>query len=372
MFVGCTSLSEVNIGSSVKSVGYFAFSGCSSLETISFGDSLTTIAQGAFSGCESLSSVSLGNSLKTIGPNAFSGCKFTTIRLPDSLTSIGSDTFTLCKSLKTIRIPDSVEVIEKGTFLYCSDLSSVEIGKSVTTIKEWVFSYCSSLPYIYIPKDVTFIDYTAFEDCASLEEIVVDDENPEYSSSDGILFSKNKADLLKYPDGKEIGDYEIPSTVKTIATSAFQGCNTITSLTIPESVTYIGSRNFYSSPDIREVNCMMKEPGICYSDFQQKVYDEAILNVPVGTKDIYLQTYPWEYFKNINEKDFSNVDTVMNEELKVNVTDGCIRIESDAPVRVFDMHGRIICSGNSTLIEGLNPGLYIILSQGRSIKVMVP
>ena len=113
-------------------------------------------------------------------------------------------------------------------------------GKPVTSIGWRAFRDCSSLTSITIPNSVTSIDDWAFNGCEKLTQINVDTANTVYSSENGVLFNKEKTELIRYPEGKADTSYSIPSSVTNIGDRAFEYCSSLTSITIPDSVTSIG------------------------------------------------------------------------------------------------------------------------------------
>ena len=117
-------------------------------------------------------------------------------------------------------------------------------GKPVTSIGWRAFWYCSSLTSITIPNSVTSIDDWAFNGCEKLTQINVDTANTVYSSENGVLFNKEKTELIRYPEGKADTSYSIPSSVTNIGDRAFEDCSSLTSVTIPNSVTSIGNDAF--------------------------------------------------------------------------------------------------------------------------------
>jgi hypothetical protein len=116
-------------------------------------------------------------------------------------------------------------------------------GYRVTSIY-YAFEYRGSLISITIPDSVTSIGVRAFYGCSSLTEINVGSKNANYSSKDGVLFNKNKTEIICYPAGKTATSYSIPDSVTSIGYYAFMDCTSLTSITIPDGVTSIGGYAF--------------------------------------------------------------------------------------------------------------------------------
>jgi len=105
---------------------------------------------------------------------------------------------------------------------------------------------------ITIPNSVTYIGANAFRYCDNLTEINVDSDNTNYSSTDGVLYNKDKTILITYPEGKT-GDFTIPNGVTTIGSDAFYGCDNLTGVIIPNGVIRIGSYAFYDCWNLTSV-----------------------------------------------------------------------------------------------------------------------
>lgn len=315
-FAGCTSLKEVVIPDSVTGIGSRAFSGCTSLSKVKLSNNLAIIDEGTFSGCTSLAEIVIPDSVtKIIGKSdseyfggAFIGCtSLSKVKLSNNLTEIGIYTFLGCTSLAEIDMPDSVTEIDWSAFKDCTSLSKVKLSNNLTKIENRVFSGCTSLKEIAIPDGVTEIDYSAFSGCTSLKEVVIPDsvtkiypaafsgctslesvtigsgveqldidaffedsnapascrrlanitvspENKTYSSVDGVLFNKDKSELLAYPIGNKRSSYTIPDGVTKIDQKAFYGCRYIETLTIPASVKEIEASALGNCYDIRTIN----------------------------------------------------------------------------------------------------------------------
>ena len=191
----------------------------------------------------------------SINENAFKNCSnLTSIIIPDSVTSMGSYAFYGCDSLTSVTIGDSVTSIGSHAFSFCDSLTSVTIGNSVTSIGFSAFYYCSSLTSVIIGDSVTGIDSNAFYGCSSLTSIMVDEDNPNYMSIDGNLYSKDGKTLVRYATGKTDTTFTIPEAVTNIGSCAFSGCSSLTSVDIPNSVTNIGSCAFSGCSSLTSVD----------------------------------------------------------------------------------------------------------------------
>ncbi len=270
-FSYCDGLTSVVIPDSVTSISNLAFVGCkkltkiivddedkvySSIDGVLFNkdktkllyypngkgksyvipDGVTSIGELAFALCEGLTSVSIPDGVISIGHNAFDTCiALTSIEIPKSVTSIGDDAFFDCRELNSVTIPRGVTSIGERAFMLCNELKSISIPNSVTSIGEGAFEACFALTSIAIPNSVKSIGNRAFCFCERLTEIIVDVDNKNYSSIDGVLFNKDKTELLYYPCGKG-ESYVIPNGVISIGKYAFASQHPFASIEIPNSV----------------------------------------------------------------------------------------------------------------------------------------
>ena len=163
--------------------------------------------------------------------------------IPDSVTSIGSDAFRDCISLREVVIPNTVTDIHDYTFSGCKSLRRVTIPDSVWKIGTWAFGGCSSLREVKIPNSVTRIDDSAFSGCISAL-FNVSENNYFYSSECGSLFDKKKEELIKGYSLVHNGVCEISDHVTMIADFAFRDCVALKKIKIPKDVWSIGGESF--------------------------------------------------------------------------------------------------------------------------------
>lgn len=266
-FERCMNLKTVNIANGVESVGNKAFYECSALQSINIPASVKKIGEYAFTYCYSLENV-LIPSVCEIGKAAFLNCdSLKTITIPEGVSIIRRGTFESCDSLTKVTFPNTLEVIEDQAFMFCQNLASTDLPDGIKSIGREAFLYCRNLKAVHIPSSLTNIAGAAFGGCSSVVSITVDPRNEIYcSDSDGVLFSKDKTELIQYPAGNPRKTYTVPDYVEVIGARAFEqsrnlinvffkedsklrrletlalgNCYSLTAVTLPDGLEYIGN-----------------------------------------------------------------------------------------------------------------------------------
>ena len=243
-----TNVSSVFIPVTVTSIGRLAFRCCKFLATVTFAE---------------------GSQLKSIGNSAFSGTdpahpRFKEIQIPDSVETIGTNAFQNCQDLESITLPASLKTIESSAFSSCRNLSEIRLPTSLKAIQSYVFDGCSSLETVFYDGPLaqwsrinTSNDFLGY----SSPSLVMGDYTAQFISVEDDPLAKpipkKTVTITKYT-GKE-STVILPSTINSwpvtkIGEAAFQDNTTITSVTIPDSVTEIGANAFAGCTNLTSVH----------------------------------------------------------------------------------------------------------------------
>lgn len=310
-FVGCGSLTEITLNQNLKTIGKRAFVN-TKLQAVDIPDSVTKISEGAFYNvplktvkigngvktiekdtfnyCADIEVLEIGNSVEIIGEAAFNNCSsLETVFLPESVKTIEKEAFRECKKLTDIVFPDNVESIGQGAFSDCHSFVNLKIGNGVESLDMSAFNGCTSLETVEIPASVEIIGERAFSACDSLKEFIVANESEHYESIDGVLYTKGKTELLRYPNGKEDVVFEIPNGVKTIGADAFSN-SSIKRVVIPNTVSSIyGSAFAYN----KSLDYVVIPESVTYMNGAAFSNCMSLTNItiPKGIKRIYAYTF---------------------------------------------------------------------------------
>lgn len=178
---------------------------------------------------------------------------FTYVNHGDSIEITGFN-----NSVSDVVIPSEIEglpvtAISVGAF-YLSTITSIEIPNTVTSIGEMAFLGCTSLKSVKLSTGVAKIDKNAFGSCSALREVQVAKDNPNFSSLDGVLYSKAQDTLVIYPAAKADAAYTIPGGVTSVAMYAFSENPYLETIAIPNSLIKVGDSAFFNCKNLRSVS----------------------------------------------------------------------------------------------------------------------
>ena len=281
----------------------------------------------------SLTSFIFPSAVTSIGASAFSGCLSLMVSLPPSVISINVAAFNRCSYITVDNGNQNYSSIDgvlfnknQTRFIQCipSKSGNYNIPNSVISIGYAAFYGCNSLTSIIVPESVLSIEIGALSGSTGM--IIVDENNLNYSSVDGVLFDKSKSTLIQCTTSKTgtytipssvttIGDYafclcynltsvNLPMSVTTIGELAFTNCVSLTSINIPSSITYIRTWAFFSCENLDSITVERYLPlnlSTSLDVFYGINNTTCTLYVPYGSKSLYASANQWQDFTNIVE-----------------------------------------------------------------------
>ena len=207
----------------------------------------------------------------------YCGC-ITAIDEFGSITKVPANAFYGCGEITSITIPKGATTIGNGAFYNCAQLSSLSIPNTVRSIGD--------------PSHHDIYNDNTFVACQALDNIEVDSGNKNYTSENGVLYSKDKTVLISYPTAA--GAYEIPSGVTIIHKNAFYG-TALTSLTIPSTVTLLGSLLILGCTGLANIYILATTPPNLghFSLILDGSSNKPTITVPKGCGETYKTATGW-------------------------------------------------------------------------------
>ena len=308
-FGNCTSMRQVTILNCNTAVRAYAFAGTYGMNSIIVPQGLNNVdTRYAFSSCTSLKNVYISdleawcnNSFKiqinsTGSPNLtnlyLNGELLTDLVIPESVTSIKTEAFTYCKSIKKVTIHNKVTSIGSKAFFHCDNLTDVVLSASVSKIEPYAFWYDSNIQNVYTDDfekwcNISFTD--AFSNPLNYSrnfyvngelksDLVIPDVVSEIKSyvfvgpwlkSLTIPNSVTSIDNYAFMNCSSLSKVEFPNSITSIGAYAFSGCSRLTEMIIPDSVTSIGASAFRGCTGLTNIvlsNSITEIPNALFMD----------------------------------------------------------------------------------------------------------
>ena len=410
-FAYCSSLKAVTFSEGLHDIGSSAFGNCTSLQRLTFPPSVKYIGQNAFNGCSELSTVVLSEGLDSIGSGAFAFCtKLETVTIPASVQSIGFATFVLspcvltldsenkfmklvdgvlynddmtkllqCPTYKsgTFVIPETVDTLEMGSFGYCMYLTEVVLPSRLKAIKENAFSLCIGLQTMVLPDSLSSIGPGAFSSTFFSPSVSLG--NPYFLVVDSVLFDHSITKLLSCPRSKT-GSYSMPESVEMIASSAFEICTELTSVTLPPKLRAIGNNAFKFCESLSTLYITNPIPFVIDKEVFHSTPLEFTIFVPKGSLSDFRNTSGWSsFYSKIREwtlpTSLSNID---NQEVKIRLKNGELIIygtEAGTSISLISINGTAIrklttTDPGETRLSLPSKGLWLVKVGNKTFKVI--
>ena len=248
-FYKCTTLKAIELSKNLKTIGDYAFYGCSELNDITLPDSLAYFGICAFRSCSSLESIKIPSGVTKISDAAFAyNGKLTYVYIPSTVTEIGDSAFYQAEKLERVEFEgrSNVKSIGATAFFQNKLLEYFDFGENLEVLSDRSFCGCLSLKNIYISKNVRTIYSNTFYQCGAVEEIVVNPENPKYSSKGNALTNVQTKVLILGSSTTSIRE----SGAESIKDYAFYNTKFENAIEIPEYITYDESPFYNCSGEI--------------------------------------------------------------------------------------------------------------------------
>ena len=260
-------------GKTYKVIGIagYAFSKKKKIGKVVLPDTVEMIADNAFAS-SSLTEIEIPSSVKEIKDYAFDDCaQLKKVVLPDGLSLLGKNAFSSCVSLESISIPNSIRSISSSLFLNCTALEHVDLPADLESIEGSAFGNCISLEKIDLPKHLrkiatnSFYDARCKVDAFEYTELSGDTcilnsylpAGPDVILNDSVYIKGSLRKVVKIADSvfmeKKIETVTLPAFVETIGRSAFSNCKKLVSVVIPSSLKSLGELAFVSCESLREI-----------------------------------------------------------------------------------------------------------------------
>lgn len=249
-----TNLRISNTGYVTTLCDYFVDK-ATTLKTVVIPEGVTKIRQYSFANCNSLVSITFPESLDQIGQYGFADCKsLVNVTLPNNLASIGQYGFTGCTSMERITLSGKLHAMNTGLLYGCTNLKSLSIPASVTSVADRAIGLCPNITSLI------------FEDASSVITVGIADDNLGMCAETGLetLYIGRNINYTATADAgyspfynlKKLKDvtFNMNGTITNLGDYYLAGCSAVESLTLPQSITSIGSYGFYDDSSLAAVN----------------------------------------------------------------------------------------------------------------------
>ena len=282
--VDITSFNELQYFTGIPELYNYAFTDCSNLTSVILPKGVI-LQQWCFSGT-GLITIENTETIKNtvLRSGTFKNCiSLQSIYLPDTITSFETSCFEECSKLTQITFPRDLKLIGAYAFANCKSLIADVILLNVTSIGIYAFSSCESIRYVKFGSALKTINQYSFSGCKNLK-IVDGFENTVITNTSWNTF-----------DGcSSLQSIQLPESLTAIGSSAFNGCSSLQSIQLPESLTTIGRSAFNGCTSLQSI--IMKSttpPTITTTSIPSTI---GAIYVPDASVEVYKAATNWSSF----------------------------------------------------------------------------
>ena len=183
--------------------------------------------------------------------------------MPDSVNEIAANAFANCKSLLEIELSDNVRIIGDYAFEGCENLQNVKLPEKLEQIGIWAF-IDTNITEINLPNNTIINkstisngnDSPTFFGAKELKKVDIGTDNKYYVEENGVIFNKDKTEIVCYPSMKDANDYIIPDTVKILEVDTFAFCNNLKKLIISQNINTIENNSIWCCESLENIEIM--------------------------------------------------------------------------------------------------------------------
>ena len=254
MFDRCYKLVSLTLPNELKRLPRQFVSRCPLLVNLQIGNNVSTIDDYSIHDNPYLLSLTIPEGVTTMGRDACESNGIEELTLPNSLNTIDYFTFANNTNLKTIHFGTGLKDIAWGAFKGCSALENLDLSTSnIENIQSYAFSECTSLTSVKFPSSLRQIYGNAFSETPALQAVTFNDG---LDGIGGSAFSNSGLTTVTLPNSltylgssafsscKDLASISIGTGITEIPYNCFTGCNALTSIDLPEHVTSIGGGAF--------------------------------------------------------------------------------------------------------------------------------
>ena len=205
----------------ITTIGNSACSEIPNIKSVVLPEGLISIGDHAFDDCVNLKHINYPSTVQSIGACAFCGASFTSFTISPNTKKIGEEAFVCCEELEEMIFPNTdIEIDTWALFAGCSNLKRVVLPDNVSIIRESCFQNCHSLIDVNFPPNLTVIEDDAFNGCHKLGPKVTIPKSVTYIGS------------YAFGECTSIEEFVVKNPNVTIGRAMLYGCCSINTISI--------------------------------------------------------------------------------------------------------------------------------------------
>ena len=281
------------------------------------------------------------DNVESIGRRAFYASHLTRFELPAKIDSLPYECFANTW-LTSVVVPDNVKAMDGGVFSTCKYLVSAKLPDGLEEVAPGTFWACNALENVNVPASAKKIGYNSYAQCYGMKSIVIPDATEE------IEYNAFNAPFNPYNSSK------------------------LESIELGKNLKVIGKLGFGGHMAVKTIKSHNPVPPTATDDvFANQIYSKSVLSVPEEALSAYKAAVCWKKFTNTDT--FAGISDINADaaEGEVMVNGNAISANCEGNMAVYTISGVCIYNGIVTEVEVAQPGIYVVILNGKAVKVAV-